>query len=113
MRFGGLRGGSVTVTRSSAHVHALSYVPGVQLSGRLPMGVLLRNHGGAGVLQVGGSAAAAGRLRFAGGGRITGTLEGRSLSVNASARVRLARGGAGSTQAQPLRPPLGPLARVP
>jgi hypothetical protein len=55
--------------------------------------MLLRNRGPAATLRVGGSAAAGGRLRVAGGGRLSGTLGGRGFHVNVSAQVKVARAG--------------------
>jgi pimeloyl-ACP methyl ester carboxylesterase len=94
-RFGGLRGGTVRITKAGAVLDHLSYVPGVQLSGVVPIGILLRNEGKAAAnLTIGGSAASGGRLRVAAGGRLSGVLAGRSFNISAAARVKLARNGA-------------------
>jgi hypothetical protein len=93
VRFGGLRGGTVAMTGAGAKLVRLSYVPGVQLTGLIPRGVLLRNRGPAANLRVGGSAAAGGRLRIAAGGRLSGMLGGRGFRVNVSAEVKVARAG--------------------
>ena len=90
-RFGGLRGGTVHITKAGARLERFSYVPGVQLSGLIPAGILLRNSGAAASLGVGGAAAAHGSLRLASGGRLSGALDGRRLRANVSARVKIAR----------------------
>jgi hypothetical protein len=111
-RFGGLRGGAVRVTRAGAQLERFSYIPGLQLTGLVPFGILLRNAGAPASLSVGGSAAASGRLRIASGGRLSGFLAGRSFHVNAAAKVRLARVGQGGEAPSPAFP-TPPLARVP
>jgi pimeloyl-ACP methyl ester carboxylesterase len=89
-RFGGLRGGTVSVTKSGVRLERFSYVSGLQLTGVVPTSIVLKNAGTAASLSIGGSQAAAGRVRIAAGGRLSGTLAGRSFHVNAAARVRLA-----------------------
>jgi hypothetical protein len=89
-RFGGLRGGTVSVTKAGVRLEHFSYIPGLELTGLLPAGIVLRNAGAPGSLAVGGSQAARGRLRILAGGRLSGTLAGRSFHVNAAAKVRLA-----------------------
>jgi hypothetical protein len=115
-RFGGLRGGRVSVTKAGVSLARFSYVPGLELTGVLPAGIVLRNSGAPASLRIGGSAAAAGRLRIAAGGRISGVLAGRSFHVNAAARLRLARAAPGgqldwAAAASPV--PASPLARLP
>jgi pimeloyl-ACP methyl ester carboxylesterase len=116
VRFGGLRGGTVEMTSAGAKLQGLSYVPGVQLTGLVPKGVLLRNSGPAANLRVSGSAAAGGRLRVAGGGRLSGTLGGRGFHVNVSAQVKVARaglaGGEGAWPEGPVTLPHPALARI-
>jgi pimeloyl-ACP methyl ester carboxylesterase len=90
--FGGLRGGSAQMTGAGARLHSYSYVPGVRLSGLVPMGILLRDEGSAARLQVGG--AASGRLVLAAGGRVSGELGGRHIALRVSAA--LARVGDGT-----------------
>jgi pimeloyl-ACP methyl ester carboxylesterase len=89
--FGGLRGGSLTLTRAGAELSRFSYVPGVRLTGLIPTGILLRNKGAAANLSVGGSAAAGGRLHLARGGQLSGVLGGVPVRLNVSSRVRVAR----------------------
>jgi pimeloyl-ACP methyl ester carboxylesterase len=113
-RFGGLRGGTVRMTTAGAVLSRYSYIPGLQLTGLVPKGILLKNEGRAARLTVGGPAAAAGRVRIDAGGRLSGTLAGRAFHVSVAGRVRLARSGAGGAapQAAPGLPAT-PLARVP
>jgi pimeloyl-ACP methyl ester carboxylesterase len=111
-RFGGLRGGAVRVTKAGAVLDRFSYVPGLQLSGLVPFGILLRNAGAPASLTVGGSAAASGHLRIGSGGRLSGILAGRSFHVSAAAKVRLARAGKVGEAPSPTFP-VPPLARVP
>jgi hypothetical protein len=115
-RFGGLRGGTVSVTRAGVVLSRFSYIPGLQISGLLPTGIVLKNAGAPGSLAIGGRAAAAGRLRIGAGGRLSGTLAGRPVHVNASARVRLARsapGGEAGASRSAAGFPLPALARLP
>jgi pimeloyl-ACP methyl ester carboxylesterase len=90
VHFGGLRGGTARMTSAGIRLARFSYVPGVQLSGLIPTGILLKNTGAAASLTVGGSAAAAGHLRIASGGRVSGILASRSLHVSLAAQVRVA-----------------------
>lgn len=83
--FGGLRGGSVQMTGAGARLHGYSYVPGVRLSGLVPMGILLKDEGSPARLQVGGGAS--GRLVLAAGGRVSGELGGRRLALRVPARL--------------------------
>ncbi|HEX5853771.1 MAG TPA: alpha/beta hydrolase [Solirubrobacteraceae bacterium] len=84
--FGGLHGGYARLASHSVLLHDFSLVPGVQLTGTLPM----RN----GALQittihVSGAVAAAGTVRTgSSASRITGTLGGKRFSL-ARAKVRL------------------------
>jgi pimeloyl-ACP methyl ester carboxylesterase len=112
VRFGGLRGGAVRVTRAGALLERFSYVPGLQLTGLVPFGILLRNAGAAAKLTVSGPAGPSGRLRIGSAGRLSGVLAGRSFHVRAAAKVRLARAGQGGERSSPAFP-LAPLARVP
>jgi pimeloyl-ACP methyl ester carboxylesterase len=90
-RFGGLRGGSVRITKAGAELQRFSYVPGLRLSGFIPTAVLLKNSGAPATLSVGGPAAAGGHLRVSSGGRLSGVLGGRPVKANVSAKVRVAR----------------------
>jgi pimeloyl-ACP methyl ester carboxylesterase len=110
--FGGLRGGSVTVTKAGARLARFSYVPGLQLTGLVPLGILLRNAGAPASLTVGGPAAPSGHVRIGPGGRLSGVLAGRSFHVSAAAKVRLARAGQGGQAPSPAFP-ASPLARAP
>jgi pimeloyl-ACP methyl ester carboxylesterase len=111
-RFGGLRGGTVTVRKAGALLERFSYVPGLQLSGLVPFGILLKNAGAPARLTVGGPAAPSGHIRIGSGGRLSGVLAGRSFHVSAAAKVRLARAGQRG-QAPSAAFPASPLARVP
>jgi pimeloyl-ACP methyl ester carboxylesterase len=111
VRFGGLRGGTVRVTNAGAVLDRFSYVPGLELTGLVPFGILLRNAGAPASLSVGGSAAASGRLRIGSGGRLSGLLAGRSFHVSAAAKVRLAGAGRSGEATSPTFP-VPPLARV-
>jgi pimeloyl-ACP methyl ester carboxylesterase len=110
--FGGLRGGTVRVTKAGALLERFSYVPGLQLTGLVPFGILLKNAGAPASLRVGGPAAPSGHLRIGSGGRLSGVLAGRSFHVSAAAKVRLARAGQGSQARSPAFV-VSPLARVP
>jgi pimeloyl-ACP methyl ester carboxylesterase len=111
-RFGGLRGGTVRVTKAGALLDRFSYVPGVQLTGLVPFGILLHNAGAPASLTVGGPAAPSGHLRIGSGGRLSGVLAGRPFHVSAAAKVRLALAGQGG-EAQSPSFPVAPLAHVP
>jgi pimeloyl-ACP methyl ester carboxylesterase len=111
-RFGGLRGGTVRVTKAGTVLDRFSYVPGLQLTGLVPNGIVLKNAGAPASLTVGGSQAAAGRIRIAPGGRISGTLAGRSLHVSAAAKVKLARAGRRGAAASEPAFPVPQLARL-
>jgi pimeloyl-ACP methyl ester carboxylesterase len=96
VRFGGLRGGSVKITKAGAELDRLSYIPGVQISGLIPTGILLQNKGSAANLSISGSTAANGHLRISAGGHFSGVLARQPFSVSVSAKVKLSRaGGAG------------------
>ena len=77
--FGGLRGGYAKLTSSSLIMRNYQFVPGVAVTGSLPV----RNGAlGAGTLRVTGHEAARGSVRIsAGGTRVTGTLGGRHFSI--------------------------------
>ncbi len=88
--FGGLRGGYARLSFSSLILHDYAFVPGVALSGTLPV----RNGGlGAGTLRITGRSAARGSVRIsAGGKRVTGSLGGRRFDI-AVVKGRLAGAG--------------------
>ncbi|HEY1833425.1 MAG TPA: alpha/beta hydrolase, partial [Solirubrobacteraceae bacterium] len=116
VRFGGLRGGYMTVTSSGVQLHALSYVPGVTLSGRLSLGLLRRHGGTSAELTIGGSAAVHGRLRLPGSGELTGALDGHAIHARIPATASVAasaNGIAGSWLRVALPAARSPLARVP
>jgi pimeloyl-ACP methyl ester carboxylesterase len=81
VHFGGLRGGSVDVTKTSAVLSDLSYVPGVQLSGTLSTELVLKDKGSSSTLRIGGSAGASGELRLSSGGRLLGQIDGARFDV--------------------------------
>ena len=113
--FGGLRGGDAHVTKSGVVLSRYSYLPGVQISGTIPTGLLLRDHGSSSNLAVSGSAASRGRLRLTAGHRLAGVLGGRRFSIKVSTgSAHAARGSVHA--AWPLEPvslPIPGLARVP
>ncbi|HWX97155.1 MAG TPA: alpha/beta fold hydrolase [Solirubrobacteraceae bacterium] len=111
-RFGGLHGGTASVTRAGVVLDRFSYVPGLQLTGLVANGIVLKNAGATATLTVRGSQAATGRIRVASGGRISGTLAGRSFHVSAAAKVKLARAGQGSEAASEPAFPVRQLARL-
>jgi hypothetical protein len=88
--FGGLRGGYARLTASAVVLHGFSFVSGVRLTGRLPVG------GGKllpGTLRVSGPSAATGSIRLESGERVAGRL-GRTRFDISLAGVHLARAGA-------------------
>jgi pimeloyl-ACP methyl ester carboxylesterase len=111
-RFGGLRGGTVRVTKAGTVLNRFSYVPGLQLTGLVPNGIVLKNAGATASLTVGGSQAAPGRIRIGSGGRISGTLAGRSFHVSAAAKVKLASAGQGEEAVSEPGFPVPQLARL-
>ncbi|HEV7585540.1 MAG TPA: alpha/beta fold hydrolase [Solirubrobacteraceae bacterium] len=110
-RFGGLRGGTANVTKAGVRLNRFSYVSGLQLTGLVPNSILLKNTGASANLTIGGSRAAAGRLRVAAGGRLSGTLGGRGFHVDAAAKVRLSSRGSAGAAPEP-RFPVPRLARL-
>jgi pimeloyl-ACP methyl ester carboxylesterase len=72
---GGLRAGYFTSGRKGLTLHGYSYVPGVTLSGKVPLE-------GAVTITVGGPAASHGTLRITLRGRARGTIGGHRVSVN-------------------------------
>jgi pimeloyl-ACP methyl ester carboxylesterase len=114
--FGGLRGGTLTMTKAGAELSRFSYVPGVRLTGLIPTGTLLRNKGAAANLSVAGAAAAGGHLHLASGGRLSGVLGGLAVRLNVSSSVRIARAAAGTealSSGAPRSFPIPRLARLP
>jgi len=89
--FGGLRGGYARLDTSAVVLHALSFVPGVDLSGTFPVknGQLQTAS-----IRISGSTAAQGTVRIGASPVVSGTLGGRRFDVNI-AHVKLARAGAG------------------
>jgi pimeloyl-ACP methyl ester carboxylesterase len=91
-RFGGLRGGYARITAHSATLHDFSFVPGVELSGILPI------HDGAlktSTIRISGAEATAGTVRTgASASRVTGTLGGKRFDVSL-AKVKLSSVGNG------------------
>jgi len=85
--FGGLRGGYARLTSSAATLRGFAFVSGVQLTGRLP----LKNHQlQPATIRISGANASAGSIRLSLGGRVRGTLGGRTFNVSL-ARVKLSR----------------------
>jgi pimeloyl-ACP methyl ester carboxylesterase len=90
--FGGLRGGYATLASDAVVMHRFSFVPGVDISGRL----MVSEHGVATTeLQVGGSQAADGDLRLSDNLKhASGTLGGQHFRLSVST-VKLAGVGGG------------------
>jgi len=104
--FGGLHGGDAELTSSAAILRGLSFVPGVELSGRFPVrhGVLQPS-----TIRISGSQAAPGSLRLGGSAtHVTGTLGGRRFNLSL-AKVKLSSVGVHEWPARPTI--LGPLDR--
>jgi pimeloyl-ACP methyl ester carboxylesterase len=114
--FGGLRGGTASVTKTNVVLDHYSYLPGVKLSGTVSTSLLLKAKGPASNLTVGGGAAAPGHLHLSSGHRVAGVLGGRRFAVKVSSpgSAHAAEAGAPASWPQePVAPPLGALARVP
>ncbi|HEV2997785.1 MAG TPA: alpha/beta fold hydrolase [Solirubrobacteraceae bacterium] len=98
--FGGLRGGYARLSPSSVRLVHYSFVPGLQLTGTLPI-----KHGRlqASTLRIGGPAAATGAVRLGGGKRVSGVLGGRRFNLDiARVNISRARGPGGeSTSGEP------------
>jgi pimeloyl-ACP methyl ester carboxylesterase len=108
--FGGLRGGSVKITKAGVVLDRLIYVPGVQISGLIPIALLLKNTGPAANLSIAGASAADGRLHVGAGGHVSGVLAGRSFHLVVAARVKAARVGPAGQADRPTGPVGFPLA---
>jgi pimeloyl-ACP methyl ester carboxylesterase len=104
--FGGLRGGYARLSSSALLLRHFAFVPGVQLTGSFPVsGGRLQ----AASIRITGSAAAHGTVRVGSGlKRASGTLAGKSFSIDV-ASVRLSRRGGGDwPSAAAVRRLLGP-----
>jgi pimeloyl-ACP methyl ester carboxylesterase len=114
-RFGGLRGGYMTVSSTGVRLHGVVYIPGVTVSGLIPSAVLLRHKTtGAAELTIAGSAAAGGRLRLPESGSVTGRLGGHAVRARVPAHAASAAAGTSeSWPGGPLPSTVGALARVP
>jgi pimeloyl-ACP methyl ester carboxylesterase len=77
----GLRSGGATATSRSFRLRRVEYVPGVLVSGSVPI------EGGTATMSVSGPAAAHGVLTFHPGGLVTGRLDGHKISVHPAARA--------------------------
>ena len=106
--FGGLRGGYARITPSAVTLHDFSFVPGVTLTGKLPV----RN--GAievSTIRIAGSRAASGSVTLgAASRRVSGALGGRRFDISL-ATVKLARAGQAPAPAWPTLSHLAPLLR--
>jgi pimeloyl-ACP methyl ester carboxylesterase len=80
---GGLRAGYFDVSTSALRLHGYSWVPGVTLTGRVPLR-------GSATIRVGGSAAAHGVLHITERGRVSGRLGGRKVSGRFTGAARVA-----------------------
>jgi pimeloyl-ACP methyl ester carboxylesterase len=85
--FGGLRGGFARITSSSLALHRLSFVNGVQLTGRF---AVVKGRLRPADIRVEGSQAARGTVHIGSSARVSGTLGGRRFDVSL-AKVKLAR----------------------
>ncbi len=100
--FGGLHGGYARLSASAVSLHGLTFVPGVALSGTLPVsGGRLHSI----TVHVGGAAAAHGTVTIASGGRALGFLGGRRFNVSI-ARAQLSRAGVAAAWGASWPPPL-------
>ena len=70
---GGLRAGYFDASATTLRMHGYSWVPGVTLTGKVPL------HGTA-TIRIGGSAASRGTLHISERGRVTGRLGGHKVS---------------------------------
>jgi pimeloyl-ACP methyl ester carboxylesterase len=89
--FGGLRGGTVKVTKTGAVLNHLSYAPGVQVSGVISINLLLKDRGSTASLTIGGAQATQGHLQISSGGHVAGALGGRRFAITVSAKAKNAR----------------------
>lgn len=105
--FGGLRGGYARITPSAVSLRGLSFVPGVTLTGTLPVsnGTIEVSR-----IRIGGSRAAPGSVTLgAASRRVSGVLGGRRFDISL-ATVKLARAGAQAAE-WPALARLAPLLR--
>jgi pimeloyl-ACP methyl ester carboxylesterase len=80
---GGLRGGFFDASSSALRIHAYSWVPGVTLSGKVPLRGSIK-------IKIGGRDAARGTLRISARGTLTGKLGGHKVSGRFASAARLA-----------------------
>jgi pimeloyl-ACP methyl ester carboxylesterase len=114
-RFGGLRGGTVKVTKTGVVLNHLSYVPGVQLSGVISTNLLLKDKGSTASLTIGGTGDAQGHLQISSGGHVVGALAGRHFAVTVSPKAtnaQASRAGEGQEWPTPVSLPIPALARI-
>jgi len=90
VHFGGLRGGSASLTKTEAVLSRLSYVPGVQLSGHISINLLLKDRGAEANLLIGGTSASAGNLQIHSLGKLRGLLAGKRFSLKVPAAATIA-----------------------
>lgn len=76
-RVGGLRGGTITRTRAGVRLRDVVHVPGVSISGTVPVKGTTR-------VRVRGRAAARGSLRISSSGRVRGRLGGRPVRLRSA-----------------------------
>jgi hypothetical protein len=97
-RIGGLRAGYFAADASTLAMHGYSWVPGVTLSGKVPLRGPIK-------IKVGGRAAARGTLRITERGTITGRLDGHKISGRflGAAKLAAAAREAGPSWEQSLR----------
>src|ERR1019366_3536053 len=102
--FGGLRGGDVRITKTTAVLSRYSYIPGVQISGTISTSLLLRSKGSTATITVSGSAAAAGQLRVSSAHHFSGVLGGHAFSVHLTATTARAAQSRGEGEWPAARP---------
>lgn len=113
--FGGLRGGYAKLTKRTVELHRFSFLPGVQLSGVLPVN---KGEVGSASMTITGQAAADGHVSI-GGAKASGVLGGRRFVISLSHAHISRADGPRQWQAiaklrvrRPLGFPLGPLAHM-
>jgi pimeloyl-ACP methyl ester carboxylesterase len=80
---GGLRSGYFQATETAIRMHAYSWIPGVTLSGKIPLR-------GPAVIHIGGRAAARGTLRISEHGSVRGKLGGHKVSGRFTGAAKVA-----------------------
>jgi hypothetical protein len=93
-RFGGLRGGSAVITEHKrVMLRAISYVPGVTLSGLVPGKLLARHIGHSATIDVSGAGGAHGTVRLSAGNHLSGELGGVHFDVRLAKEASASQAG--------------------